>query len=596
MPLLKKKPHKLLEPPKDLESNELVYQVRLTKEIFRDYQLYLKKINLYQKRVWTCKSTGKTSLTYEEALESERHASEKVQALPKELVAPALRIIQFSTFSLKDLAEVIVSELQSCFFVGAELYGKRNGELFPCRILKIVEDRAGKSRYEVRFLDKDKKIDENTVLSGEDLSWKKFPFSRNFLKSFIRESTCRSIPWVVNDNLALLHGISKKIPKELQSKYVFQGGQLIHKRNRQRTKGDKTERENGKRKRAENGRHVADGTDEEVNESEEESINYPIEDLMVQPGPDDPDINERPSPSRDFSVPMDCVGDLLMVWDFCSSFARQLNLYRFSLEDFENAVCHKESNLVLIMEAHACLFQFLINDGGDNFSALQKRNRKSKITLITWTEYLCDFLESINIPDFSSHIGTIKRGHYGLLYPDVKLKMFRELVNQITETSTFKRGVDELIEQRHAVGAARREEALEEGRKKREEKKERSKTSEEANGVLDRDGVEDKKNTSHVLGSCSRKGKKNGFDAEKNNEFISSEKDEPSEKRLLENVYQRKHKKQMLDTKTQPKEEKELTGKEQPQEFTSEDKNGNTERRSAEQRVKGNIMKERWRK
>lgn len=38
MPLLKKKSHKLLELPKDLEPQELVYQVRLTKEIFRDYQ------------------------------------------------------------------------------------------------------------------------------------------------------------------------------------------------------------------------------------------------------------------------------------------------------------------------------------------------------------------------------------------------------------------------------------------------------------------------------------------------------------------------------------------------------------------------------
>jgi hypothetical protein len=98
MPLLKKKSHKLLEPPKNLEPQELVYQVRLTNEIFRDYQLYLKRLNLYRNRVWTCKSTGKTSLSYEEALDSEKLAGKKVQTLPRELVAPALRIIQFSKF------------------------------------------------------------------------------------------------------------------------------------------------------------------------------------------------------------------------------------------------------------------------------------------------------------------------------------------------------------------------------------------------------------------------------------------------------------------------------------------------------------------
>lgn len=38
MPLLRRKPFPLAEPPKDLEPRELVYQVRFTKEIFRDYQ------------------------------------------------------------------------------------------------------------------------------------------------------------------------------------------------------------------------------------------------------------------------------------------------------------------------------------------------------------------------------------------------------------------------------------------------------------------------------------------------------------------------------------------------------------------------------
>lgn len=43
-----------------------------------------------------CKSTGKSNLTYEEALVSEKHAAEKIEELPRELVASALRIIQYS--------------------------------------------------------------------------------------------------------------------------------------------------------------------------------------------------------------------------------------------------------------------------------------------------------------------------------------------------------------------------------------------------------------------------------------------------------------------------------------------------------------------
>ncbi|CAN8236932.1 unnamed protein product [Cochlearia groenlandica] len=560
MPLLKQSSHKLLDPPKDLEPQELVYQVRFTKEIFKDYQLYLKRIDLYRKRVWTCKSTGKTGLTYEDALESEKVAIKKVHTLARELLAPALRIIQFSMLSLKDLVDKLATELQNCFFTGAELYGKRNGELHKCKILKIVTDKDSKPRYEVGFLAEDKQINENIVLFGEDLSWKKFPYSRKFLKSFIRESTCHDIPWVVNKYLAKAHGIKRNIPKELQTKYVFQNGELVQQKEQVNVK---------KRKKPENDSHTAAKIYREVDETEEETINYPIEDLLLLP---DADITQRPSPSRDFSVPMDSVGNLLVVWDFCSSFSRQLHLWRFSLEDFEKSVCHKESNLVLIMEVHACLFRFLINEGGDHFEALQTRSGKSKITLITWTEFLCDFLESVHIPDLSFHIGTIKRGHYGQMEPDIKLKILRELVNHVTDTSIFKGEIDELVEQRHALGAAKREEALVEARKKREEK-ERSKTGEEADGALP--------NVPQAPESSEGRKEKEST--------IREIKMENGSERLVENSYLRKHKRQMMDSRTEPKvEEKEEEQKGFPVKKQRVKSSGNekesSERRGPEQR------------
>lgn len=48
MPLFRRKPFDLAKPPEDLEPSELVYQVRFTKEIFRDYQYpELKHCNYY---------------------------------------------------------------------------------------------------------------------------------------------------------------------------------------------------------------------------------------------------------------------------------------------------------------------------------------------------------------------------------------------------------------------------------------------------------------------------------------------------------------------------------------------------------------------
>lgn len=75
---------------------------------------YLNRINLYRQRVWVCKVTGKTSLTYEEALVSEKRAGEKVQQFPKELMAPVLRIIQYSMYLL---TTVMIKILLLSFFL-----------------------------------------------------------------------------------------------------------------------------------------------------------------------------------------------------------------------------------------------------------------------------------------------------------------------------------------------------------------------------------------------------------------------------------------------------------------------------------------------
>lgn len=96
-----------------------------------------------------------------------------------------------------------------------------------------------------------------------------------------------------------------------------------------------------------------------------------------------------------------------------------------------------------------------------------------QITQITWIEYLSDFLETISAAEFATHISTIKRGHYALLEVHIKLGIFRELVAQALETDTVKDRLDEYIEEGQALSATRRDEALDEGRKRREEKERR---------------------------------------------------------------------------------------------------------------------------
>lgn len=108
-------------------------------------------------------------------------------------------------------------------------------------------------------------------------------------------------------------------------------------------------------------------------------VKYPIDDLLVKPTADDPILPKRPPLSRAFRVPLDSVGDLLMVWEFCLSFGGLLCLSPFSLSDLENAICNKESNLVLVVEIHAALLHLLIRDEGEYFTCLLNKKKKLKV-------------------------------------------------------------------------------------------------------------------------------------------------------------------------------------------------------------------------
>ncbi|KAF8011750.1 hypothetical protein BT93_I0017 [Corymbia citriodora subsp. variegata] len=531
MPLYKRKPFSLVEVPNDLVPKELVFQIRFTKEIFRDYQEYLNRINLYRQRLWTCKVSGKSNLTYEEALVSEKRAIEKVQQFPQELMAPMLRIIQFSMLPLRDLADKIVLDLQKCLFAGLELYGRKGNDVYLCRIIQTLHDSAGKKQYKIAWLDKDKEVVEYDLVYDEDLTNRKLPFSRNMVKSFIRESTYRNAPWVLHDRLAEKHGISTHLPDELKSKFYLQNGTLISYKKKRKNGEEEMDRddESGKKKGKKRTEREKVGASQKEERSEKEddlkslvAIKYPIEDLLVQPCPDDPVFTERPSPSRDFKVPLDCVGELLMIWDFCSSFSRLLHLSPFSLEDFENAVCHKDSNLILIVECHSAFLRLLIKDNGEYASTIEKRKGKSKITLITWTEYLCAFLDWTNSPKFRPYMATIKRGHYGLLDTHAKLEILGELLNCVLETDLVREQLDEFIEQWQKLGSTRRGEALEEAKRRREEK-ERLKAGSEVNGFINGNGLNGSGNNPGAL--------LNSTHSEQNGEAESEKTDHVSKKR-----------------------------------------------------------------
>ncbi|KAK9162101.1 hypothetical protein Syun_003003 [Stephania yunnanensis] len=425
MPLYKRKPFHLLEPPQDLEPEETVYQVRFTKEIFRDYKEYLNRINLYRHRVWTCKFTGKTNLTYEEALVSEQRATEKIQQFPEELVAPVLHMIQFSTLRLMDLVNTISKKLQENLAEGAELY--------------------------------DKKITGRSTVSSDDLIKKKLPFGREVLKSFIRESTSQNGPWIIHEKLAKKFNISTELPMELQDEMDSQDEHLGNKKEMKRG-GSGTKKR--KRSETENSALKVIPHSLEIEWPWLNSLTKWVSFLESAYNRDTLGLLDEKVKKKDRS-PHVLIAHV---------FLKLLHLWPFSLEDFENAICHKDSNVTLIMETHSAIIRLLIKDGGDYYTVIQKKKRKAKITLITWAEYLCDFLEVKDIPELSTHIATIRRGHYGLLEIRAKLNIFQELIAEVLATNAVRDQLDRYIEQRQELAATKRGEAIEEARKRKEEK------------------------------------------------------------------------------------------------------------------------------
>ncbi|XP_058095368.1 uncharacterized protein LOC131240873 isoform X1 [Magnolia sinica] len=463
MPLIKNKVFALAEPPEDLRPEERVWQVRFTKEIFRSYEEYLQRVNLYRQRVWKCKVTGKIHLTYEEALVSEHQASERIQQFPKEFMEHVLRTVQFSTLNLHELVKMVYEKLKDSFIEGEELHGRNGNSVRPCKILKILTSDGGCS-YRLGRLDKTGKAVSTSTEDSKNLMRKKLPFGRDLLKLFIRESTSQNDPWVVYDKLAMEHGISTEPPEELREKIARKLKTSEELKNKKAGENKRTRMENDDLAMAKRTK-----TGQLSQATEAVKLKYPIDDLLVKPSKDDPVFSERPVPSTNFIVPVDYVGDLLMVWDFCSSFGKLLRLSPFSFEKFENAIVY-EGPSNLIVEIHTSILNLLVNDRGEYYSFIQKRERKEMVTSMKWVEYLCDFLELETELNSAAHLAKIKHGLYYMLGVHAKLEILGWLVYWALSTDVIRGRLDKYIDEQQALVATKREEELEEKRKKREEK------------------------------------------------------------------------------------------------------------------------------
>ena len=111
--------------PKERPPIKEVFVMRITGEVFESYEDYLETLRSYLARKWTCRYTGTSGLTMEEALNSEAKSGLYTAEMPETHVKPALEIVQHSLLGTDQLVKKIVSTF--------------TGQLVPGEAVKVGE-------------------------------------------------------------------------------------------------------------------------------------------------------------------------------------------------------------------------------------------------------------------------------------------------------------------------------------------------------------------------------------------------------------------------------------------------------------------------
>ncbi|KAI9249889.1 hypothetical protein BY458DRAFT_445156, partial [Sporodiniella umbellata] len=310
---------------------------------------YLKRTLLYKKPIWQCEVTGKTNLTFVEALKSEKGQVQKTETkLSPELQKQILLHIQFQTLRLDSLVDDTFKHL-------SDLICRYHG-----KVLESFGD-----EYKVQLLDEESHGIEDMIktLPKEKIKRERFAFSKNLLKKFLKEHTLRDgylgAPWNIKEETALKFEMDTTLPEQL---YEARNAAFAKSRKKRPAEEAAATMEKAK---------------------VEQAIRYPIEDLNLPVYRRDPSgfgkitdmtpgtegartkaqnptggMTLCPAPT-DTSVPQEVYGSFLMIWSFLSVFASPLRLAPFSLDDFESALQYKSPS-TLMRECNVALLNVII--------------------------------------------------------------------------------------------------------------------------------------------------------------------------------------------------------------------------------------------
>ncbi|TPX38034.1 hypothetical protein SmJEL517_g00043 [Synchytrium microbalum] len=355
-----KKPIVLLQPPTHTDDQIEVLQIRFTGEIFTDYDQYWERLRLYNQRIWECAETGKSKLTYEQALNSELEARKILEdRLPDVWRKPCLELIQFNTRRLNQLVDEIHEWFKENAIVGEQVTIEIESTQHDAKITEVIQahSRPGPNPYAAPPVNPDATWPDVTLyrvhqcaldgtllpphtnpnqpteywVSLNAMKRNRVALSKNNLREFVRENASKDpwqgAPWLIRADLAGRYGISTTPPVNVQANFEVREEKELKIDDRKRKK---TEDGAPTQKRAAN--HLMS------------TLNLPVEDLellSVPPRANQPPI-PRPIPTSDFgAVPQELVPDVLVIWTFLGVFGKSLHLSPFTLDDFISSLSYQ---------------------------------------------------------------------------------------------------------------------------------------------------------------------------------------------------------------------------------------------------------------
>ncbi|CAL8080599.1 unnamed protein product [Orchesella dallaii] len=139
MPYIKRKPFVPNPPPSDLKGEEEVFYLRLTNEVFRDYDDYFAQVIQCNSLIWSCSLTGKSGLTFQEAIESEKSAKKLLKGFPRPLKKALFYLAALTKRGkFTDLVEDVLTYARERYFKGEEVFSVIGNMWCPSKVIRII--------------------------------------------------------------------------------------------------------------------------------------------------------------------------------------------------------------------------------------------------------------------------------------------------------------------------------------------------------------------------------------------------------------------------------------------------------------------------